>query len=222
MLTASQRMKPLELFQGEPAPRLCDQLIGVPRVRHYSPRTEEVYVHWIRRRVTMTPRAVVRPLQEHLKVVETVHQQDVADGFGRVELPHALARKYPNANRTWIWQYVFPQERRWRNARTAEQGRHHLHESLAPKSIAKAVRAAELTRAGAKPHFPPLVRNTPFDGWLRHPHDTGTPGAQGCENYNDLHARIESRRTRRSQSGRPTATAPLSVIDKLPNAQSRR
>jgi integron integrase len=97
-------------------------------------------------RVTMLPQAVIRPLQEHLKIVEAVHQQDLADGFGRVELPHALARKYPNANRKWIWQYVFPQERRWRNARTAEQGRHHVHESLVQKSIAKAVRAAELTK----------------------------------------------------------------------------
>ena len=34
----------------------------------------------------------------------------------------------------------------WRNPRTAEQGRHHVHESLVQKSIAKAVRAAELTK----------------------------------------------------------------------------
>jgi hypothetical protein len=55
--------------------------------------------------------------------VQVIHQQDVADGYGRVELPHALARKYPNANREWGWQFVFPQEHRWVNARTGEQGR---------------------------------------------------------------------------------------------------
>jgi site-specific recombinase XerD len=48
-------------------------------------------------RVTMLPPAVIRPLQEHLRRMETVHQQDLAEGYGRVQLPQALARKYPNA-----------------------------------------------------------------------------------------------------------------------------
>jgi len=42
-------------------------------------------------RVTMLPQAVIRPLQEHLRRVEAIHQQDLAGGYGRVELPHALA-----------------------------------------------------------------------------------------------------------------------------------
>jgi len=69
-------------------------------------------------RVTMLPQAVNRPLQDHLRRVQAVHQQDLAEGYGRVELPHALARKYPKANREWGWQFVFPQERRWRNPNT--------------------------------------------------------------------------------------------------------
>ncbi len=73
-------------------------------------------------------------------------EQDVADGYGRVELPHALARKYPNANREWSWQFVFPQENRWVNARTDEQGRHHVHESLVQKAIKRAVRRTGLTK----------------------------------------------------------------------------
>ena len=67
-------------------------------------------------------------------------------GYGRVELPHALARKYPNANREWRWQFLFPQERRWVNARTGEQGRHHVHESLVQKAVLQAVREAKLTK----------------------------------------------------------------------------
>ena len=97
-------------------------------------------------RVTTMPRAVIRPLQEHLWRVQEIHQQDLADGHGRVELPHALARKYPNANREWCWQFVFPQERRWRNAKTGEQGRHHVHESLVQKAILQAVRKSGLTK----------------------------------------------------------------------------
>lgn len=97
-------------------------------------------------RVTMMPQAVIPPLQEHLRRVRAIHEQDLADGYGRVELPHAQARKYPNANRQWCWQSVFPQQRRWRNAKTGEQGRHHLDESLVQRAVATAVRTAGLTK----------------------------------------------------------------------------
>ena len=97
-------------------------------------------------RVTTMPRAVVHSLQEHLQRVEVTHQQDLADGYGRVELPHALARKYPNANQEWCWQFVFPQERRWRNFKTGEQGRHHIDESLFSRSLKAAVKQAGLTK----------------------------------------------------------------------------
>jgi len=96
--------------------------------------------------VTTMPQAVTRPLREHLRRVQAIHQRDRADGYGRVELPHALARKYPNANREWCWQYVFPQEHRWVNSRTGEQGRHHVHESLVQKAVKQAVRKAGLTK----------------------------------------------------------------------------
>jgi len=97
-------------------------------------------------RVTMLPRSVSGPLQEHLRRVEAIHQHDLADGYGRVELPHALARKYPNANREWTWQFVFPQEHPWVNGKTGEQGRHHVHESLVQKAVKQAVRNAKLTK----------------------------------------------------------------------------
>jgi integron integrase len=97
-------------------------------------------------RVTTMPRAVINPLQQHLQRVEAIHQNDVADGYGRVELPHALARKYPTANRQWCWQFVFPQEHRWVNPRTGEQGRHHVHKSLVQKAVTQAARKASLTK----------------------------------------------------------------------------
>jgi len=276
--TIQQRRSPLGLFPDRPMPRLYDRIIEVLRVRHYSRRTEEAYLHWIRRyiefhahqhprklaegdvnrflthlavqehvaastqnqalsailflyehvleqpldriegvvrarrpkrlpvvltvdevsrvmvhlsgdkwliamllyggglrllealrlrvkdlefergeitvregkgdkdRVTTMSHAVTRRLQEHLQRVQIIHQQDSADGYGRVELPHALARKYPNANREWCWQFVFPQEHRWVNAKTGEQGRHHVHESLVQKAIMQAVRKSGLTK----------------------------------------------------------------------------
>jgi integron integrase len=97
-------------------------------------------------RVTMFPQAIMRPLQGHLQRVRAIHERDLADGWGRVELPHALARKYPNADRQWCWQFVFPQERRWRNPKTGQQGRHHLDESLFQRALAVAVRKAGLAK----------------------------------------------------------------------------
>jgi integrase len=52
------------------------------------------------------PDAVVAPLKQHLVQVKETHSQDLARGFGKVELPHAFARKSPHAARNWLWQYV--------------------------------------------------------------------------------------------------------------------
>ena len=97
-------------------------------------------------RITMLPESLKRPLQDHLREVQAVHQRDVAEGWGRVGLPNALARKYPNAPKDWRWQWVFPQGHRWINAKTGEQGRHHLDESLVQKAVRHAVGEAGLTK----------------------------------------------------------------------------
>jgi len=52
-------------------------------------------------RVTMLPESLKAPLEEHLGKVRLVHQHDLANGWGRVLLPDALARKYPNASGEW-------------------------------------------------------------------------------------------------------------------------
>jgi integron integrase len=97
-------------------------------------------------RVTMLPESLKAPLQEHLKRVQAVHERDLADGCGRVLLPAALDRKYPNAPAEWRWQWVFPQENRWTNTQTGEQGRHHVHESILQKAVAGAVKKTGLTK----------------------------------------------------------------------------
>jgi integron integrase len=93
-------------------------------------------------RRTMLPAKVKLSLVEHLKPVQRTHARDLAAGYGRVPLPDALNRKYPNASTDWRWQYVFPQLKRWVNPKTDEQGRHHLDESIIQKAIKSAVRAA--------------------------------------------------------------------------------
>lgn len=97
-------------------------------------------------RVTMLPESLKKPLQDHLRKVKAIQEKDLAEGWGRVQLPDALDRKYPNAPVDWRWQWVFPQDNRWVNATTREQGRHHVHQSLVQKAVAQAVRGAGLMK----------------------------------------------------------------------------
>ncbi len=97
-------------------------------------------------RVTMLPQILKGPLREHLKEVQSLHDHDIADGWGRVPLPGALERKYPNGSCDWIWQWVFPQRHRWKNPKTGEEGRHHMDESLMQRAVHEAVLKAGLTK----------------------------------------------------------------------------
>jgi integron integrase len=100
-------------------------------------------------RLTLLPQSLVPRLQEHLIRVRSLHQADLAEGWGRVLMPYALARKYPNANREWAWQWVFPQQNRWRDRESGAQGRHHLDPSVVQKSVKWAVLEAGVTKAAS-------------------------------------------------------------------------
>lgn len=97
-------------------------------------------------RRTVLPLSMVEPLNRHLRGVRGVHQADLAAGWGTVELPHALERKYRNAAREWAWQWLFPQARRWRNPRERLEGRHHLDPSLVQRAVRAAVQAAGISK----------------------------------------------------------------------------
>jgi integrase len=137
------------------------------RARHASPRTEAAYVAWIRRyianqivvrggkgdkdRITMLPAVLKADLVAHLRAVHTQHAEDLAAGAGWVELPTALARKYPNAGREWSWQWVFPATRGYRDRITGQLRRHHLHESVLQRAVRRAARQAGLVKR-VSPH----------------------------------------------------------------------
>src|SRR5438067_4616251 len=97
-------------------------------------------------RVTMLPVNLAAPLQRHLQKVKVQHEQDLADGFGEVWLPDALARKYPNTAREWRWQFVFPSSRISVDPRSQAKRRHHIDESALQQAIKMAVRSAGLTK----------------------------------------------------------------------------
>jgi len=97
-------------------------------------------------RQTMLPQSLKEPLRKHLMQVKRIYEHDTAEGYGQVTLPDALERKYPNASRLWGWQWVFPQENRWQNVKTGEQGRHHVDESIIQKAVKTAVEKAGITK----------------------------------------------------------------------------
>jgi hypothetical protein len=78
-------------------------------------------------KVTMLPTSLIEELQFYLQIVKRLHQQDLEKGYGSVYLPFALERKYKNANREWIWQFVFPSDRISQDPRSGIIRRHHLH-----------------------------------------------------------------------------------------------
>jgi integron integrase len=104
-------------------------------------------------RRTMLPQTLVAPLREHLLEVRRLHRLDLAAGWGRVELPHALARKYPNAAAEWGWQWVFPQHRRWHDPRSKLEGRHHLDPTLVQKAVRRAVLKAGISKPASSHTF---------------------------------------------------------------------
>jgi integron integrase len=97
-------------------------------------------------RRAVLPAIVAPKLTAHLEVVRRRHAADLSAGFGRVVLPDALDRKYPQAARDWRWQFIFPAARICRDARWGPPTRYHLHESVIQRAIASAVSACGIEK----------------------------------------------------------------------------
>ena len=99
----------------------------------------------------MLPESLREGMRQQMERARSCHEQDVREGFGRVHLPFALARKYPNAEREWCWQYVFPAEKRSLDPQSGLERRHHVQEENLQKAVKRAAALAAIAKA-VTPH----------------------------------------------------------------------
>ena len=107
-------------------------------------------------RVTVLPENLIQPLRTQLEAARLLHQRDLAAGLGAVRLPSALAAKYPHADRSWGWQFVFPAPRLSADPRSGERRRHHV----LPQSVQRAVSEAARHAGIDKPCSPHVLRHS--------------------------------------------------------------
>ncbi len=100
-------------------------------------------------RVSVFPNMVKEPLKLHLEKVKHLHEKDLKEGYGEVYLPFALEKKYPLANREWLWQYVFPSQKMAKDPRSGQVRRHHINEQVIHRKIKSAIHLAGITKQGS-------------------------------------------------------------------------
>lgn len=99
-------------------------------------------------RAVMLPSTLIPELKEHIETIRRIHNADLKDGFGKVELPFALAKKFPDGGKEFKWQWLFPQKNRWKN-KNGEEGRWHLDDSLLQRAVKNAILECGINKNGS-------------------------------------------------------------------------
>ena len=102
-------------------------------------------------RVVMLPESLVAPLRDQLVVAKLFWAQDRKSDVAGVDLPKALARKYPRASQSWTWFWVFPQDRLSRDPQTGTIRRHHWFDQSFQRAFKRALAQAQIQK-NATPH----------------------------------------------------------------------
>ncbi len=97
-------------------------------------------------RTTLLARNLYEECRYWMRRSETIHQEDLKEGFGEANIPESLTRKYSQASREFGWQWLFPAQRRSKDPRTGVEKRHHINQSGLQKAVKRAVVKAEITK----------------------------------------------------------------------------
>jgi len=166
-------------------------------------------------RVTVLPKLVRESLQQQLKRVRELHDIAKIAGFGGVELPYALERKYPRGHLDLGWQYVFPAAKPSRDPRTGTWRRHHIFEDSVQRQVKKAVRAAGIEK--------PASCHTLRHCFATHMLEDGADIRTVQELMGHASVKTTQIYTHVLNGGGIAARSPLDLIDSLqPRAASRR
>jgi integrase len=150
-------------------------------------------------RITMLPESTREPLQKQLAWAKTLHDYDLSQGYGMVYLPDALERKYPNANKEWGWQYVFPADKYSVDPRSDIKRRHHYHENSLQKSVKQATLQTGITKhvtvrlssRRSLSHLSPLLCYSFTGRWVcgspLGAHGSRTVRSQRCQHHPNLY-----------------------------------
>jgi integron integrase len=100
-------------------------------------------------RITVLAEKLIEPIKKHLEYVNALHKLDLREGYGEVYLPYALERKYPNANKEWRWQYIFPSKNRSVDPRSGAVRRHHKEGKSLQRAVSQAIRDSGINKVGS-------------------------------------------------------------------------
>ncbi len=97
-------------------------------------------------RYVMLPAVAHEMLRRQRDGRRSLHERDLALGYGHVEMPTAMSRKYPHADHELGWQFLFASQRMSHDPRSGEVGRHHVHDSAVQRAVTTAVRRLGWTK----------------------------------------------------------------------------